>query len=222
MKKRLLIVGAGGFGREVLAWALAVPADARDWEIGGFLDANTRALDPHPCDYRIVGDPASYEPRPEDVFVPAIANPAIKLQLCRGLRARGAVFTTLVHPSVIIGPACRIGEGCVLCARVVLTTNVTLGDFVTINVGTGCGHDTVLGDGTTISSFADVTGAVRLGEGVFLGSHAVIFPRVEVGEFAVVGAGSAVLRKVPPRATVMGVPAKQVAGFDLGELESKA
>jgi sugar O-acyltransferase (sialic acid O-acetyltransferase NeuD family) len=222
MTKRLLIVGAGGFGREVLAWALAVPPGARDWDIGGFLDANPRALDAHPCGFRVLGDPASYEPGAGDVFVPAIADPAIKLRLCRGLRARGATFTTLVHPSVIVGPGCRLGIGVVLCPRVVLTTNVTLGDFVTINVGSACGHDTVLGDGITISSFADVTGAVRLGEGVFLGSHAVVFPRIEVGEFAIIGAGSTVLRKVPARVTVMGVPAKQVAGFDAAVLESKA
>ena len=222
MTKRLLIIGAGGFGREVLAWALDVPAGARDWELGGFLDANPDALEAHPCGYRVVGDPASYEPGPEDVFVPAIADPVIKLRLCRGLRARGGRFATLVHPSVIVGPGCRIGEGCVLCPRVVLTTNVTLGDFVTINVGTGCGHDSVLKDGITISSFADVTGAVHLGEGVFLGSHAVVFPRVEVGDFAVIGAGSTVLRRVPARVTVMGVPAKQVAGFDAADIESKA
>jgi len=216
MTKRLLIIGAGGFGREVLAWALAVPPDARNWEIGGFLDANTRALGEHPCNYRIVGDPAYYAPAEEDVFVPAIADPATKLRLCHGLRSRGGVFAGIVHPSVIIGPGCRLGAGCVLCPRVVLTTNVTVGDFVTINVGAACGHDTVLDDGITISSFADVTGAVHLGEGVFLGSHAVVFPRVEVGAFAVIGAGSVVLRRVPPRATVMGVPAKQIAGFDAG------
>jgi sugar O-acyltransferase (sialic acid O-acetyltransferase NeuD family) len=220
--KRLLIIGAGGFGREVLGWALAVPPEARDWEIGGFLDENAHALDAHPCGYSIVGDPATYVPARDDVLLPAIANPETKLRLCRGIRARGGRFATLIHPSVIVGPGCRIGAGCVLCPRAVLTTNVTVGDFVAINISSACGHDSVLGDGVTVSSFADITGAVRLGEGVFVGSHASVLPRVEAGDFAVIGAGSAVIRKVPARATVMGVPAKQVAGFDAAPATSRA
>jgi len=222
MKNRLLIVGAGGFGREVLGWALDVPPDARDWEVAGFLDANPAALDGFPCDYRILGDPSAFLPGPDDWLLPAVADPATKLRVCRGLKARGGRFATLVHPAAIVGPACRIGEGCVLCPRVTLTTNVTFGAFVTVNAYSGFGHDTMVGDGCTISSHVDVTGAVRLGEGVFLGSHASVLPRVEVGDFAVIGAGSAVLRNVPARATMMGVPAKQVAGFGAGPSVSKA
>lgn len=216
MKSRLLIIGAGGFGRELLGWALAVPPGSRDWDVGGFLDANPSALDGFACDHPIVGDPASYAPAPHEVFLPAIGDPATKLQVCRALKARGARFATLVHPSVIVGPACRIGEGTVLCPGAILCTNVTVGGFVVMNTNSGCGHDAVVGDGCTFSSHVDVTGAVRLGEGVFLGSHAVVLPRVEVGDFAVIGAGSVVLRNVPARATVMGVPATQIAGFDTG------
>lgn len=215
MKNRLLILGAGGFGREVLGWALE-PAGARNWEVAGFLDANPAALDGFPCDHPILGDPSTYVPRADDIFVPAVANTATKLRLCRDLQARGARFATLIHHSVIVGPACRIGEGSVLCPRVTLTTNVTLGDFVTVNGFSGFGHDSVVSDGCTVSSHVDITGRVRLGEGVFLGSHASVLPGVSVGDFAVIGAGSVVLRDVPARATMMGVPAKQVAGFHAG------
>jgi sugar O-acyltransferase (sialic acid O-acetyltransferase NeuD family) len=213
MKNRLLIIGAGGFGREVLGWALAVPAESREWEAAGFLDANPAALDGFPCGHTVLGDPATYVPGPDDVLLPAVADPATKLRICRDLKARGGRFVTLLHPSVIVGPACRIGDGCVLCPRVTLTTNVTIGDFVTCNAYSGFGHDSVIGDGCTISSHADVTGVVRLGEGVFLGSHATVLPRVDVGDYAVIGASSAVVKNVPARATMMGVPAKQIAGF---------
>jgi len=213
MQHRLLIIGAGGFGRELLGWALGVPPGARDWAIGGFLDANPAALDGFPCDYGILGDPSSYAPAPNDVFLPAIGHSRTKLRICRSLRARGGQFATLIHPSAILGPACRVGEGNVLCPGATLTTNVTLGDFVVMNAHSGCGHDVVVGDGCTFSSYVDVTGAVRLGEGVFLGSHAVVLPGLKIGDFAAIGAGSVVVRNVPAQATVIGVPAKQVAGF---------
>ncbi|NBX34537.1 hypothetical protein EBR16_04155 [bacterium] len=42
--KKLLIVGAGGFGREMHAWALQHPDHGRDWIFAGFLDDNPAAL----------------------------------------------------------------------------------------------------------------------------------------------------------------------------------
>jgi sugar O-acyltransferase (sialic acid O-acetyltransferase NeuD family) len=212
--KRLLIIGAGGFGREVLSWCLQDAAYTKEWEVAGFLDSNPAALDKHTCEFGILGDPSTYSPSGDDLFVLAIGDPKTKLRLCKSLKERGASFTTLLHPTVVIGRDCRIGEGCVLCPGAVLTTNVSLGNFVIINVHSTVGHDSVIGDGSTLSAHNDVTGNVVLGEGVFLGTHACILPNTVVGDYAIVGAGSMVLKKVPAHSTVVGVPARQIAGFD--------
>lgn len=212
--KRLLIIGAGGFGREVMSWASHVNADQRDWEVGGFLDSNPKALDGYDRKIEIVGDPLTYTPSDGDLFVCAIGDPATKLRMCRDMKARGARFLTLIHPTAVIGLDCIIGEGCVLCPGAVITTSVTLGSFVCLNVYSTVGHDAVIGDGCTLSAHTDVTGYATLGEGVFLGTHASILPNATVGDYAVVGAGSVVLRKVRAHSTVVGVPAKQIHGFD--------
>lgn len=211
---RLLIIGASGFGREVLDWALDIPSDRRDWEIGGFLDADPSALDGYGIDLPILGDPLSRQPARTDRFVCAIGEPVTKLKICRELQSRGARFATLIHPTAILGRHRRIGEGCVICPRGGMTSHVALGDFVTLNAYAGLGHDAVVGDGCTLSGYSEVTGKAILGEGVFLGSHAVILPGVKVGEYARIGAGSVVVRNVPPRASMFGNPAKQIAGFD--------
>ena len=83
-----------------------------------------------------------------------------------------------------------------------------------LNVYATVGHDAKIGDGCTLSGHADVTGFARLGEGVFMGSHATVLPRAVVGDYAVVGAASAVVRTARAYTTVMGVPAKQIAGFE--------
>lgn len=212
--RRLLIVGAGGFGREMLGWVQAIPAANRDWEVAGFLDANSKALDSFGIEYPILGDPASHTPASDEAFICAIGDPTNKLRVCRDLKARGAQFVTFVHPTAIIGSGCQIGEGSVLCPGAVITTNVILGRFVTLNVYASVGHDTILGDGCTLNGHTDVTGCARLGEGVFMGSHATVLPRAVVGDYAVIGGGSVVLRRVRANATVMGVPAKQIAGFN--------
>ena len=211
--KRLIIVGAGGFGREILSWALDCEALQHEWRVSGFLDEKPLALEAFDCAYPIVGSPSNYLPAEDDVFVCAIGDPRTKLRVCAELLARGARFITLIHPSAIIGRNNKIGQGCVFCPGSLITTNVTLGDFVTLNASSSIGHDAVIGEGCTLSGHVDVTGFCSLGEGVFLGSHAVVLPSAKVGDYAIVGAGSVVLKKVKPGATVMGVPAKQVAGF---------
>lgn len=212
---RLLIIGAGGFGREVLQWARDVPRDQRDWEVGGFLDASPGALDGFGVNLPIIGDPTSYWPGPEDRFVCALGDPATKLRLARGLKARSATFAMLVHPSARIPPGNRVGEGCIFCPSSGVTTNVTVGDFVTFNTVSGAGHDAVIGDGCTFSSHVDVHGRVELGEGVFLGSHASVLPGMKVGDYAKIGAGAVVVRNVKARTSVFGNPARQIAGFDV-------
>lgn len=211
--KRLLIIGAGGFGREVLSWAIDSQLMHQEWRVYGFLDENPLALDEYKCAYTIIGSPSTYQHEDEDVFICAIGDPKIKLSVCKKLRKRGAKFINLIHPSAIIGLDNRFGIGCVFSPKATITTNVTLGDFVTLNANSGIGHDAIIGDGVTLSAYCDITGNTYLGEGVFVGSHAVVLPDVKVGANAVVGAGSVVLRKVEPETTVMGNPAQKVAGF---------
>lgn len=211
--KRLLIIGAGGFGREVLKWALDIPQKNRNWEVGAFLDANPAVLDAYNCGFSILDDPMNYFPKEGDRFICAIGHPLTKLRICRSLKERGAQFISLIHPTAIVGDRCIIGAGCIFCPGVVVTADVEIGDFVMMNLQSTIGHDAVVADGCTLSPHSDINGFASLGEGVFLGSHAVVLPGAKIGDYAIVGAGSVVLKRVKAGATVMGVPAKQIAGF---------
>lgn len=211
-RRRLLIIGAGGFGREVLWTAQVIPSETRDWEVGGFLDDNPEAaqqqLQQRGIQVPVLGPVSEYQPRRGDCFVCAVASPEQRLRLCAMLMERGAEFVRLIHPTALVAPSARLGVGVILQAYSLVSTNASVGDFVILNTFSEIGHDAVVEEGCTLSSHCDVTGNVRLERGVFLGSHASILPGVTVGEFAKVGAGSVVARRVLPRQTVMGVPAK--------------
>ncbi len=211
MSKRLLIIGAGGFGREVLVWALRIPEEERVWSVVAFLDANPNALDGYGIQTSIAGNPATYQPDIDDLLVPALGDPVVKLRVSNDLKARGGQFITLVLPEAGVGDRCVVGDGCVICSRVVLTADVTVGDFVTMNVSSGAGHDSVIGNGCTLSGHVDLMGFTTLGEGVFLGSHAVVLPGVSIGDYAKIGAGSVVIRNVAAGTTVFGVPARKIS-----------
>lgn len=206
--KNLIIIGAGGFGREVLSWVSDIEPTQNEWKVKGFLDDNQAALDGYETSHVIIGAAATYQPQVNDVFFCAIGPPKVKMNICRSMLKKNAQFISLVHPTAIIGQNSTIGNGCLLCPRSTITANVTLGDFVTLNGYVSIGHDAIIGCGTTISAHCDITGFASLGKEVFLGSHAVILPGKKVGDYAVVGAGSVVIQNVKPGTTVFGVPAK--------------
>ncbi|HEY4308532.1 MAG TPA: acetyltransferase [Pirellulales bacterium] len=207
--KRLFIAGAGGFGREVAAWARDFCEAEKDWQLAGFLDDNPHALGDFPCDLSVVGTVDQQHFGPDDRAFVAICEPRVKMQIVQKLAGR-VQFATIIHPTAIVGSHCKIGAGSILCPGTVLTTNVTIGDHVHLNLKVTVGHDSQIGSYSTLNSHADITGAVIIEEAVFMGSHAVVLPRGHVGAFARVGAGSMVLRHVAAGDTVLGVPAHRV------------
>jgi len=207
--KRLLIIGAGGFGREVLEWAMASSAYRREWEIGGFLDDRQDALSPFPeVGLPVLGDTRTYDPKPQDCFICALGKPRLRAEIRRRFEEKGGHFTRVIHPQTTIGRGVELGEGVILCPRVVLTSDLYIGTNTALNVATAVGHDARIGVDCQLSSFCDVTGNVVLGNEVFMGSHASVIPSMRVGDGAVVGAGAVVIRNVPASVTVFGNPAR--------------
>lgn len=209
--KNVIIVGAGGFGRELYGWLQdAIREKKYEWVFKGFLDDNSDALKSFSIEKGIIGTISEWKPSANEVFLCGLGNPKIKKKSSQLLLERGAVFETLIHPTAIIGRNVKIGRGSIICPRVNLTCDVNVGEFVTMNVNSGMGHDSAIGSWSTVSAYCDITGWVQIGSEVFIGSHASVLPKIRVGDNAVVGAGSAVVINVAPCSTVFGVPAKRL------------
>ena len=206
----VIIVGAGGFGRETLMMIEEINAVRPQWNVLGFIDDNLYALDGIDCDRQILGKISEWEVKEGVSFVLSIAEPHTKKTIVELLKSRGAKFVTIIHPTSRLGKNTIVGEGVVLAARSDVTTNIKLGNFVFLNVAAQVGHDCLIGDYCTLFPSSSVAGGSVLGEGVIVGTSAATYPGVKIGEYATIGMNSAVIRNVKPYTTVMGVPARKI------------
>lgn len=205
--KHLIIIGAGGFGRELYGAAREAVGFGTEFDIKGYLDDRPDALAGFAGYPPVLSSLAAYRPEPDDVFITALGDIATR-RLCVSLiREKGGRFISIVHRSASLGPNVKVGVGSFIAHNVTLTADITVGDHVSIFHNTSIGHDTSLGDFSHVYAQCAVGGAVRIGAGASIYPGARIVPRRTIGEDAVVGIGSVVIVNVPDRTTVYGNPA---------------
>jgi sugar O-acyltransferase (sialic acid O-acetyltransferase NeuD family) len=205
--KKLLIVGAGGFGRELYIWATQHPDCGRAWELEGFLDDNSQALHSFGS-FAPVLPLAGHVVNPANLYLCGLGLPPVKEKLLHPLLAAGANFLTFIHPRALVGDRVKLGRGVVLCPGAIASADIILGDFVMLNLHVTIGHDASIGDWSTLSAHCDVTGRVQVADRVFMGSRVSIIPGLSVGSSATLGAGAVVIRDVTAGVTVVGNPAR--------------
>jgi sugar O-acyltransferase (sialic acid O-acetyltransferase NeuD family) len=147
---------------------------------------------------------------PGDVeYVIGIGDGPVRRRIDEWATAVGRSAATLIHPTAVLGKhRISIGAGTVICANVMVTTNVQIGRHVHLNLGVTVGHDAILGDYTTVNPRVSISGAVVIEDDVNLGTGVAVNPGRRIGARTVVGAGAAVVRDLPADVTAVGVPAR--------------
>lgn len=210
----LIIINAGDFGREVHTWARQAIQAGTPWRIKGFLDSRRAILDGFDPGSPILAAPEDYRPEPGDVFLCALGDPQGKRKYATLLEERGAEFTSLIHPTALVGHNVRIGPGAIICPMTQLSCDIELGRHVTFGTFSSGAHDVRIGDYSQVSGGCQINGHAVLGEGVFLGASATVLPKARVEDWSYVGAGSVVLRRVKTRTKVFGNPAVQIGTLE--------
>ncbi len=218
MQRKIVIVGAGGFGREVQDIFEARAAAGDDLELLGFIvDARYGAAGSLVHGLPILGGFEWLRGRAGSVqAICAVGAPELRRRLVDRIRAEGVGFCNAIHPAATMTSRVHLGEGIVIAAGTILTNNIRVGSHTHLNLACTVGHDAVIEELVTVSPGVHLSGNVTLSEGCVVGTGSNLIERTTVGAWSVVGAGTTVIRDVPANATVVGVPGKVVKQRDPG------
>lgn len=208
--KNLLIIGARGFGREVYYTATQSKGIETEFKIKGFLDDNEDALAGLEGYPPILDSVENYIPKPDDLFITALGSVETKKKYSEIILKKGGKFYTVIHQNAIVDPTSQIGEGCIIMRDVSISSNVKVGDHVTVMPNSIIGHDAAIGKWSHIGPMVFMGGYSEADECVQLNVRSTILAKIKLGRHSVVGAGSVVIKYVDEYTTVFGNPAKNI------------
>lgn len=214
----LIIIGAGGHGAEVAAYARTLGLN-----LVGVLDDGREAGSWH-CSQVLGGLnllPKLVEEWGEIDYITAFGSNELRKKMVTQIEASslsGVKAATLLHSSAWTGIDVLVGEGTLLAPGSLVTTRARIGRHCILNVKASVAHDCVVGDFCNLNPGATLCGNVHLGEGCSIGAGATVIEKVNIGAGTIVGAGAVVTRDLPPGVTVVGVPARIIKQHSITSL----
>lgn len=204
--KRIVIIGAGGHGREVAD----ILKGQDQTKVIGFIDDDRKL---HGSDFdglRVLGNWSwiDGQQKSDIAVVCAVGLPQLRRRLAKRAESLGLSFANAISPLAYISPSARIEEGVTVFPHCAINAGAVIESHSILNVAATVSHDTKIGRYTTVNPGAHIGGNVVIGEGCYIGIGANVIHGQSVGEWSVIGAGAVITTDLPANVTAVGVPAK--------------
>lgn len=207
--KDLVIIGAGGFGRDTIDTVRAINEQQSRWNLLGVVDDSPTELNLERLGALDVPCIGGVDTIPSSVAVAVgVGRPSTRRRLAEIIGQRGHAFPALIHPSCTVGSQLTHGGGMIALAGVSIGANVTLGQHVHLNAHAVLGHDARLGDHVSVNPNATVSGECLIQDETLIGASSTILQGLTLGRHVTIGASACVTRSVPDGTVAVGVPAQ--------------
>lgn len=207
-KEKIFVFGASGHAKVVID----VIERQGLYEIAYLVDDNPALKGQDFFGYVVIGGKEDLLALPKRLLggIVAIGSNHARNVVAAWLTGEGFDLVRVIHPSAQVGRGTTIGPGTVIMAGAVVNSDTRIGRNVIVNSRASVDHDCCIGDFAHLAPGSTLCGSVSVGEGTFVCAGATVIPNLILGKYVLVGAGSTVIRDVPDRATVAGVPAKEL------------
>lgn len=205
--KKIAVFGKGGFGREVRFLIDEINRSDPQWQFIGYFDDDKAA----PIDgYPLLGNLAALNSWDEEISIAfALGDSSIREKVYLSLNNSNLSFPNLIHPNVQMDVTrVNFGKGNIICGGNILTTNISIGDFMILNLVCTVGHDVVIQEFCSVMPGVNISGGITIGKNCFIGTGAKLINDKKVGDNVVIGAGAVIINDIPDNATVVGNPGK--------------
>ena len=173
-KEKLLLIGAGGFGRVTSELA------RQSYECA-FIDDGVET-GTEICDIPMIGHTENLRELCGEYknLVVTIGDNVVRERIYDLAKGIGYSFPNLISPSAYISPYAQLGWGCVILNNAVVQNGSIVGNGVLINPGVEIHHDSSVGDydliytNSVIRTYAKVGKSVRIGSNVTVCNSAVV------------------------------------------------
>lgn len=205
-----VIIGAGTYGEVYLAYLQEVGV-----EVVGFLDDNSDIQGKYIQGVPVIGGIKLLENLQTTHGVKAVycplGNNKLRVKFLSYAKSLGYDTPNYIHHSVVISPNVTIGQGVYILLGTSVMPHTVIDDYVMISMNVSLAHHNHIGTGVFLSTGCNFGASIYAKPYAYCGIASTIMTGIkEIGEDCLIGAGAVVIRDVPDKAVVAGVPAKVI------------
>jgi sugar O-acyltransferase (sialic acid O-acetyltransferase NeuD family) len=208
-KKKICIVGTGGFGKEVLCCLIDTlkPKESEINQVACFMVSDDHWKEDKVMGINVIRQ-SEFDPKIYDAIV-GVGDPLIRKKIVESLPDETS-YATIIHPSVTMSKWVEIGEGSIITAGTILTCNIKIGKHAHLNLHTTIGHDCIIGDYFTSTPGVNVSGNCTFGDCVYLGTNTSVREKISICNNVTIGMGGVVLKSINDEGIYVGSPLRKL------------
>jgi len=210
--EKLVVVGAGGLGKEVICLIINDYNSLGEFDVLGFIDKDCSLIGSIINGFPVLGDDTWLLQSKEEInVVIAIGSGKIRKNVYESLSTNKMLkYPSIFAKNTVLLEPVKFGQGCITLPSCVFSPDVSIGDFTIINPGCTIAHDTRINRFVTVSPGVNIAGNVSIEEHTSIGIGACVIQGIRIGINTIIGAGATVIDDIPDNCTAVGVPAKPI------------